>query len=1541
MAHKTEYLDFEVHLLDPDRVAELQANPPGETSLKGTERAIIRAPDGAAVEFGNSDNGGVALEFCTFIGMPPFVVTPPAAPNPGHTDGQPPPTGITPYIYSAWFTAGNPDWSKNFPTDVATFTRKSGGWFGIPALFGTTTRFYWRGTFIYDAPQTQDGTPTGTAATAISERIWIDPYFANGGGTPAAPATVEREYDLSRDASPNVDGLGMAMRGPNPAGIRQHSPTDYTGGGGSTDNLVWERLYVRWRKAGTAPVRFWGAWNSAGANIHVELAVTPTGQISLTGFDNASTPTLIGTAGQLALDVWRRLDVVTRQGVNDGGGNPTGGKVWLFLDGVQLLTAGFAAGVGTQAIGFLTRSEIGTTVTGYTAELDLGFWMGARINFATVGLLKEPIFTGTDFLAGSRAVVVRPMGFGPGNSVNWTGDWRAAGGILPRTLNTQTDKLVCTTALARLEFQTDALRALGGLKGAQGVVGAVITHHGYRGTNNGTLGYKLNGGADVTRIMGAPDFTSSEGANNNARNWISMMYHPTPGATPVEVTAFLLIRTKGNDAVESGTDHLSAVFEVIGTFHLEDYPPSLNPALRDPLPFLGCHNSPYPRTPWAQSSAAPISPVSIACGTYTGNGTGQDLTFRSPVNFLWIHKYSNPGFSPHGVRWFSSMLGASLGGEKTPKPWRVPIIEIDPAFTFSATDNPPTGVGAVPDRSAQVAVIANANLALLDGDQDHKRDLLGIIIRTLNTDNPGDGNNWGFLKKTDQGDFIPSDIIVWNPSREHFDVLTDTGPTWIADGVLTNPAWIWLQANDEGQQEQQTIIRIQGVDEEINKAAETYCYLAISDPGMRFMLNGAMVHGDANLPVVHSTIHPNFLPGAAFYFDERPGVDINDEMGFKGPGHAAASVTKLSAAGSTLTPALTFALGTLTLNTALGFGTDTHLAYNLWRNDDGSDDPGKSQVVQYGTYVGDGNATRTITLTPASTKRPLWAMFVGEGQEGILRHPFHLTNNSSRMTGLQLATGLTAGNIDEVTVGISLNTNTVRYHWIVFPGSSVAGNGGWSPPGIFDPVDPESPTGGPWGPDPEPPEEPEEGDDPGSDPPGDPGGGPDDVDKDLDTLCIPFTQRVFNQALTRIGISKRIANALTDNTEPADVMRGAYAQAIRETLVAFPWPFATRWTRLTLITGSVAAPANRDWTYSYEQPADCVWERRIVVVREGAVDPEPPPFQLSFDNTLRINRILTNEPNATLEYTARPECSAGQGDPLFIKALIWKLASKGAGPLTRVADVVKICEDAFAACIEEARIVIRPGNPGPRVTSVDPTGLDISTGSAEANVAAVNRALLRIGANTIANLGTEQSREAEAARLIFEEELVSVLRDYPWAFCTEYTTPALIAGTATVPVNEDWQYSYRLPSNLVALRRITTGLKRLFDPNPTMWRLGTDLTGRLLWTDEIDPIIEYTQRLPDCVLRADPLFRDAFGWRLAAALAPSLAQVDPEGVEQRGRGPLDRPKERKAVEAQLRERATAFAWRQYYIALEKARRADANEQQQDPNTGDAPWIVGR
>src|SRR3990167_320720 len=93
-----------------------------------------------------------------------------------------------------------------------------------------------------------------------------------------------------------------------------------------------------------------------------------------------------------------------------------------------------------------------------------------------------------------------------------------------------------------------------------------------------------------------------------------------------------------------------------------------------------------------------------------------------------------------------------------------------------------------PNRSAEVVLITTAEATLPFPSEEARRDfLMGVLIPLLNQ---VDSGQWGWLVKTEQGNKIPADIIVWRPTMEHIDVLTDQGPMRHNHGPVTNPAWV-------------------------------------------------------------------------------------------------------------------------------------------------------------------------------------------------------------------------------------------------------------------------------------------------------------------------------------------------------------------------------------------------------------------------------------------------------------------------------------------------------------------------------------------------------------------------------------------------------------------------------------------------------------------------------------------------------------------------------------------------------------------------------
>lgn len=169
-------------------------------------------------------------------------------------------------------------------------------------------------------------------------------------------------------------------------------------------------------------------------------------------------------------------------------------------------------------------------------------------------------------------------------------------------------------------------------------------------------------------------------------------------------------------------------------------------------------------------------------------------------------------------------------------------------------------------------------------------------------------------------------------------------------------------------------------------------------------------------------------------------------------------------------------------------------------------------------------------------------------------------------------------------------------------------------------------------------------------------------------------------------------------------------------------------------------------------------------------------------------------------------------------------------------------------------------------------------------VTVCNMALRHLGISKVIQALTEASQEAKACAAFFENTRDEVLGDYPWPFAMALATPALVAGSATAPATTEWQYSYRLPTDTIRVRRILSGALR-DDTRETRipFRTAQDASGALLYTDvetqaatatsNATPEIEYTREMDDpSMWPAD--FAQAVALKLAHYTAPSLTAGD-------------------------------------------------------------------
>lgn len=866
MAQYTVFLDYIVHLTKREDVLHMQTTFPN---------GQIANPDY------NSTFWGAPIQF---VGQP-FTA---------------------PSVRSPHFIFGN----NNYPRNVNEFNRKSGGWFGISWLFGDTTRFKWRAKFvltpIIDEPTINDQ-PVQPNVT-IARRKWIEGFEVPVGGESNGVMSNDVGGSVSRDSSRHPDGLGLSIRSElSPAGFLR-SISDIAGVAASTSS--WERFYIRIRLAPNQTTPFWQMRNTSlnGVNLRVTAGLTLSLE-HVTGGGFIFTPFLTAPPGVLLLDTWYRIDVVFRF-------STTVPVLKLYLNRAKIfeMVAGDTAGMGANTNH--SSSAMGHVVDASTLEMDVDDWICSEWPSVETSSDRN---VGLDWLYGSKVQLVRPSGFLEPDHDDWTDgttdNWRALVQV-PISGGTSNTSLGSDTPLDELAVTTDVVRNVTALPNNAGIAAFNVCSR--CNSTTSAHGYRLNDAALVTE------------ARTSGSGWKTMMYRPAGIVKPDPVTSLSLhlIKDSGGGAVT--VNALVASVEVLGIWGEEDVADEEigNPTTIPPR--LGCHNAPYPESPWAREGSRARAPVIAHSGIYTGNGDYQELIFRLPVNWLWVRRTDG---SSTGAHWFSSMIGA-----------------------HSVLDK-----GVIPDSIAQ---------ALID-------------------------------------------------------------PDFVGDGL-------------EDSQEQRTLIRIVGNLSVSNESGVPYQYVAVSDPGARFMLNGAFNHDSDVASISNVLFKAGFLPIASFFSIEDCTLNSVDGLGYKGPGHATTAGSLLSAAETAVYAE--FGTSVITSKVALHSDTKEPVAYSAWRTVDGSG----GVPVQIMSYTGNGSGARTINLTPVSLRRPLFGLVVPHNGVSYQRDPSHTGSNSQiAMTNTSSSTAITGGDIDKITVGATLNASGVVYDVFVIPGGTLACENGWSCNGEF------------------------------------------------------------------------------------------------------------------------------------------------------------------------------------------------------------------------------------------------------------------------------------------------------------------------------------------------------------------------------------------------------------------------------------------------------------------------------------------------------------
>lgn len=155
-----------------------------------------------------------------------------------------------------------------------------------------------------------------------------------------------------------------------------------------------------------------------------------------------------------------------------------------------------------------------------------------------------------------------------------------------------------------------------------------------------------------------------------------------------------------------------------------------------------------------------------------------------------------------------------------------------------------------------------------------------------------------------------------------------------------------------------------------------------------------------------------------------------------------------------------------------------------------------------------------------------------------------------------------------------------------------------------------------------------------------------------------------------------------------------------------------------------------------------------------------------------------------------------------------------------------------------------------------------------------NLALSHLGIGVkIANIDTERSEEARAARDYFDISRDAVLRDFDWPFASKIADLALVEADP----NDEWGYSYQYPSDCIKLRRILSGIRNDTLASRVPFKVAQGDAGNVIFTDQVEAQMEYTVRVTS-VENFTPDFILALSYRLAIYMAPRTTGGDPFGL---------------------------------------------------------------
>lgn len=160
----------------------------------------------------------------------------------------------------------------------------------------------------------------------------------------------------------------------------------------------------------------------------------------------------------------------------------------------------------------------------------------------------------------------------------------------------------------------------------------------------------------------------------------------------------------------------------------------------------------------------------------------------------------------------------------------------------------------------------------------------------------------------------------------------------------------------------------------------------------------------------------------------------------------------------------------------------------------------------------------------------------------------------------------------------------------------------------------------------------------------------------------------------------------------------------------------------------------------------------------------------------------------------------------------------------------------------------------------------------------INMSLSHLGISTqIADIDTENSKEAKVARIFFDTVRDATLSEGAWYFAEKTADLSLIEEEP----NDDWLYSYAYPADCLNAIKIPSGTRQDTNFTKIPYEInGDDTYGRIILTNAESASLKYTYRHTD-IDHWPPDFILAMSYHLAFYMAPQLTGGDKNKLGER------------------------------------------------------------